>query len=133
MGLNLSDGGISERRNFIEGADFSSARFVQAALFEKARFAGQVLFKGAEIAGEADFRSTSFDGPAIFQNLNEQRETSGRLPLIAFFQNLTFGPKGSLRFQDLSLGLASFLGTDMRRLEFHNVRWYFYPRPPGNL
>ena len=79
-----------------------------------------------EIAGEADFRSTTFDGPATFQNINERREATGRLPLIAYFQNLTFGLKGSLRFQDLSLGLASFLGTDMRRLEFHNVRWYFF-------
>lgn len=111
---------------FLEGAEFSSARFVQAALFEKARFAGQVLFKSVGIAGEADFRSTSFDGPAIFQNVNERRETTGRLPLIAYFQNLTFGPQGNLRFQDLSLALASFLGTDMRRLEFHNIRWYSY-------
>ncbi len=111
---------------FLEGAEFSSARFVQAALFEKARFAGQVLFKGTEIGGEADFRGASFDGPAAFQNINERREATGRLPLIAYFQNLTFGPQGNLRFQDLSLGLASFLGTDMRRLEFHNVRWYFF-------
>ncbi len=111
---------------FTEGADFSYARFAQAALFEQAQFAGQALFKGTEIAGEADFRGASFDGPAIFQNINERRETTGRLPLIAYFQNLTFGPQGSLRFQDLSLGLASFLGTDMRRLEFHNIRWYYY-------
>ncbi len=111
---------------FAEGADFSYARFAQAALFEKTRFAGQALFKGTEIAGEADFRGTSFDGPAIFQNINERRETTSRLPLIAYFQNLTFGLQGSLRFQDLSLGLSSFLGTDMRRLEFHNIRWYSY-------
>ncbi len=111
---------------FIGGADFSYARFAQAALFEKASFAGQVLFKNAEITGEADFRNASFDGPVILQNVNERRETAGRLPLIAYFQNLTFGPQGSLRFQDLSLGLASFLGTDMRRMEFHNVRWYPY-------
>ncbi len=95
-------------------------------IHKQARFAGQILFKGVEIAGEADFRSTTFDGPAIFQNVNERRETTGRLPLIAYFQNLIFGPQGSLRFQDLSLGLASFLGTDMRRLEFHNIRWYHY-------
>ncbi len=111
---------------FAEGADFSYARFAQAALFEKTRFVGQALFKGTEIAGEADFRGTSFDGPAIFQNINERRETTSRLPLIAYFQNLTFGLQGSLRFQDLSLGLSSFLGTDMRRLEFHNIRWYSY-------
>jgi hypothetical protein len=111
---------------FLEKADFSSARFAQAALFEKARFAGQVLLKDTEIAGEADFRNASFDAPAIFLGINEQWQTTGRLPLIAYFQNLNFGPQGGLRFQDLSLGLASFLGTDMRRLEFHNVRWYPY-------
>ncbi|MHB9071963.1 MAG: pentapeptide repeat-containing protein [Desulfobaccales bacterium] len=111
---------------FVEGADFSHARFAQAALFEKARFAGQILFKETEVAGEADFRNAAFDGLAIFQGINERRESAGRLPLIAYFQDLAFGPWGRLRFQDLSLGLASFLGTDMRRLEFHNVRWYSY-------
>ena len=111
---------------FLAGADFSHVRFGQAALFEKARFAGQVLLKNTEIAGEADFRSASFEDLAIFQGINGQRETTGRLPLIAYFQDLNFGPQGGLRFQDLSLGLASFLGTDMRRLEFHNVRWYSY-------
>ena len=111
---------------FAERADFSHARFAQAALFEKARLAGQVLFKDTEIAGEADFRGASFDGLAIFQGINEKRESTGRLPLIAYFQHLSFGPQGNLRFQDLSLGLASFLGTDMRRLEFHNIRWYSY-------
>jgi hypothetical protein len=66
------------------------------------------------------------DGLTIFQGGNEQRETTGRLPLIAYFQYLVFGPWGRLRFQDLFLGLTSFLGTDMRRLEFHHVRWYSY-------
>ncbi|MHB8067856.1 MAG: pentapeptide repeat-containing protein [Desulfobaccales bacterium] len=111
---------------FVEGADFSHAGFAQAALFEKARFAGQVLFKNMEITGEADFRDASFDGLAIFQGINEPREMTGRLPLIAYFQYLAFGPWGRLQFQDLSLALASFLGTDMRRMEFHNVRWYAY-------
>jgi hypothetical protein len=111
---------------FNEGADFSHARFAQAALFEKARFAGQVLFKNTEITGEADFRGASFDGLAIFQGINEPRESTGRLPLIANFQYLAFGPWGRLQFQDLSLGMASFLGTDMRRMEFHNVRWHSY-------
>jgi len=125
-GVKFSGWGDFREAEFLEGADFSSSRFAQAALFEKARFAGQVLFKGVEIAGEADFRSTTFDGPAIFQNLNERRESSGHLPLIAYFQYLTFGSEGHIRFQDLSLGLVSFLGTDMRRLEFHNVRWYIF-------
>jgi uncharacterized protein YjbI with pentapeptide repeats len=125
-GANFVGWGDFRESEFHEEAEFSSARFVQAALFEKARFSGQVLFKGAEIAGEADFRGAGFDGPAIFQNINERRKTTGRLPLMAYFQNLSFGPQGSLRFQDLSLGLASFLGTDMRRLNFHNIRWYYY-------
>ncbi len=82
----------------------------------------------AEIAGEADFRSAGFDSLTIFRGVNEQRQTTGRLPFIAYFQDLAFGTLGRLRFQDLSLGLASFLGTDMRRLEFHHVRWYSYQR-----
>ncbi len=45
---------------------------------------------------------------------------------MANFQNLAFGPWGRLRFQDLSLALATFLDTDMRRMEFHNVRWRPY-------
>lgn len=111
---------------FVAGADFSHAGFAQAALFEKARFAGQVLFKDTEITGEADFRDAIFESLAIFQGINEPREIAGRLPLIAYFQYLAFGPWGRLQFQDLSLALASFLGTDLRRMEFHNVRWYAY-------
>jgi len=111
---------------FDAGADFSYARFAQAALFEKARFVGRLLFNHAEIQGEADFRYATFDGQATFQHVNERRETGRRLPLVANFQNLAFGPWGRLRFQDLSLALASFLDTDMRRMEFHNVRWHSY-------
>ncbi|MCL4502017.1 MAG: hypothetical protein M1438_09195 [Deltaproteobacteria bacterium] len=76
--------------------------------------------------GEADFRGACFDGLAIFQGVNNPREATGRFRFIAYFQNLAFGPWGRLRFQDLSLAWASFLGTDMRRAEFHNVRWHTY-------
>jgi uncharacterized protein YjbI with pentapeptide repeats len=109
---------------YIEGADFSWAKFGKEALFEKAKFGGPVQFKGTEIAGEADFRGVFFGGPAIFQQLNESLTVSGALPFTASFQYLEFGPQGHLSFQDLSLAWVSFLGADLRRIQFHNVSWH---------
>ncbi len=111
---------------FTDAVDFSYARFSQAALFEKARFEGQCLYKGAEIAGEADFCGAFFGGPVIFQQINEARGVPRARPFNAFFQNLNFGPKSSFCFQDLSLDQASFLGTDLTRIQFHNVRWHSF-------
>jgi len=111
---------------FADLADFSSAKFAQTAIFEKARFSGQALFKNTEITGEADFRGATFDGHTVFHQINKERGISKAPPLTAFFQYLSFGPWGLLRFQDLSLDQASFLGTDLRRCEFHNVHWHSY-------
>ena len=109
---------------FVAEADFSWAKFAKEALFEKVKFDGPVQFKGTEIAGEADFRGVFFAGPAIFQQINESRAVSGALPFTASFQYLKFGPQGHLGFQDLSLARVSFLGADLRRIQFHNVSWY---------
>ncbi|MEW6657299.1 MAG: pentapeptide repeat-containing protein [Thermodesulfobacteriota bacterium] len=111
---------------FSDTADFSSAKFGQAAIFEKTRFSGQALFKNTEIMGEADFRGATFDSRAVFHQVNEARGTSGGSAFSALFQYLNFGPWGLLRFQDFSLARVSFLGTDLRRCEFHNVHWHSY-------
>lgn len=46
------------------------------------------------------------------------------MPFTTSFQYLAFGPRGCLSFQDLSLAQVSFLGTDLRKVQFHNVRWH---------
>jgi hypothetical protein len=108
---------------FAQGADFSQVRFSQEALFTQCRFAGQVHFQGTEFLGEGDFRGALLDGPVIFWRLNEPVGTAPRPPFVASCQYLVFGPAGSLRFQELSLAQVSFLGTDLRRVSFHNVTW----------
>jgi hypothetical protein len=111
---------------FTETADFSFARFAQAALFEKARFSQQVHFQGTTLDEEADFRGVTFEGLASFEQVNERGEKEGAPPFTASCQFFSFGFWGRVRFRNLSLARVSFLGTDMRRLEFHNVRWHLH-------
>jgi hypothetical protein len=62
----------------------------------------------------------------IFHQVNEARGVLEAHTFLAFYQFINFGPDGLLRFQDLSLSRVSFLGTDLRRCEFHNVHWHSY-------
>ena len=109
---------------FLEGADFSHARFPQAAIFERVRFARETSFQGAEMLGEADFRGAAVEGSVTFQQVNESRGAGPRPAFTASFRYVSFGSEGFLRFQDLSLSQVSFLGADLRRVNFHNVRWH---------
>jgi hypothetical protein len=104
---------------FSAAADFSQVTFAQAANFAKAKFNNPVNFRRAEIHGEADFRETAFADEGLFQQINASSQAS----FSAFFQKIHFEANGRLHFQDLSLDQVSFLGSDMRRLAFHNVRW----------
>ncbi len=129
--VNFSGAGFASWANlreteFFEEVDFSYAKFSQAAIFEKAVFSGPVRFENTEISGEADFRGATFGGLAAFRHLNEPGGSSPPPRFTAYFHYVTFGPQGRLQFQDLSLAYVSFLGTDMRRLEFHNVRWHLF-------
>lgn len=108
---------------FQVGADFSYAKFSQDAIFAKAGFKSETQFIRTTIAGEADFRGAVFEAGVLFHHLNEPSGNLETPPCQAFFQHVDLGAHGRLRFQDLSLERVSFLGTDMRRLEFHNVRW----------
>lgn len=111
---------------FAETADFSFARFTKAALFEKAKFNQQTLFQSTTLGEEADFRGAAFEALATFQQINEVENKESAPPFTASCQFLSFGFWGRVRFRDLALARVSFLGTDMRRLEFHNVRWHSY-------
>ncbi|MDI6852713.1 MAG: pentapeptide repeat-containing protein [Deltaproteobacteria bacterium] len=104
---------------FAAPADFSYAKFSQAADFNKTKFDGPVQFVRTEILGEADFRGSVFNKVGLFQQVNGSSPT----PFEVLFQEVKFGPGGRLIFQDQSLERARFLGTDVRRLQFDNVRW----------
>lgn len=110
---------------FTGEADFSHARFSQAALFTKAKFSDQAEFNELEIAGEADFGGAGFDGHGVFQQINEPRDGAAARPFTASFRFLHLGPKTLISFQDLSLAQVSFLGTDLRQVRFHNVKWHW--------
>lgn len=104
---------------FSAAADFSQADFTQAANFAKTKFAGPVQFSQTAMLGEVDFREAGFAAEGLFQGIN----AASPAPFRAFFQDIHFEARGRLQFQDLSLEQVSFLGSDMRRVAFHNVRW----------
>jgi hypothetical protein len=104
---------------FAAEADFSQATFAQAANFTQIKFSGPVRFSQTAMLDEADFREAGFADEGIFQGIN----AASQAPFQASFQNIHFEEGGRLQFQDLSLEQVSILGSDMRRVAFHNVRW----------
>jgi hypothetical protein len=90
---------------FPKNVDFSWATFSEGADFRANTF-----------SKEASYRNTSIGGRVVFRNNNP--------PFIANFSDLQFLENGVLRFQDMSLALVRFAGTDLRRPEFHHVTWH---------
>ncbi|MDP3227908.1 MAG: pentapeptide repeat-containing protein [Acidovorax sp.] len=120
---------------FFGGAYFSGATFSERAYFSGATFSGGAVFFGARFSKEADFSEAIFSGlagfsdatiagRAIFSYVNPPGKTGPRLSFWGDFWDLRFQDQGLLRFQDLSLAQVKFSGTDLRRLEFHNVTWH---------
>jgi uncharacterized protein YjbI with pentapeptide repeats len=97
--------------NFTDSADFMGVIFENGGSFSWTTFAGEVNFYMAKILKER----------IIFDSINRNGKP---LSWKVVFSELWLEKEKSLIFRNLSLGRAVFSGTDLRRVEFHNVAWH---------
>lgn len=136
-----------EKTVFSEGVDLSDSTFAKDADFFEAIFNGVPVFARASFTGAADFRSAQFSdqsyfGAAMFKqggdfshalfsktvNFTDARFSgptyfSPGFKQEAIFEQIVSEPKDSLRFISADLSRCRFLGTDVRKLYFLDVRW----------
>jgi len=126
-------------------ANFSNAFFTESAVFSKATFTNWASFLGAIFTEAsfnsatftewvnfysanlklADFRWATFSGEAIFVAIHPPQEKRWeRGPFEGRFEGLRLGPKALIRFEDLSLAMVRFGGTDLRYARFFKVIWH---------
>jgi len=120
---------------FQNTADFSWATFRDEALLGGATFQKAATFTLAQFHGFADFLWAKFQDEAVFKGDSSDRvfdpESKDR-----FRYGRVFSPASDARFSDVRfdhpekvvfrqvfLGRTSFVGTDVRRLDFTDVRW----------
>jgi uncharacterized protein YjbI with pentapeptide repeats len=112
------------RATFQGEANFSFVTFAEEARFSLTTFESDADFSGVTFTVLADFSETTFQGEARFVRIKPQKW--GEPPPSIFsgdFHNVTVEKEASLVFQDCSLAKVNFAGTDLRRVEFHNVTW----------
>jgi uncharacterized protein YjbI with pentapeptide repeats len=120
----FTKGASFSEASFADLANFASASFMRAD-FSDASFTEGADFSGASFGARANFSRVSFGGRVLFLKINRPRnEGQSPQPLWGDFSYLHFQENGMLRFQDMSLAGVTFVGTDLRRLEFYHVDWY---------
>jgi len=110
---------FSKGANFGDAAFYGTTRFWQATEVSiklepivvrkkiiSCEFSDETYFSGCKIAGRISFDSIK---PTIW---------------MTDFRDLRFEPGAELQFLNLNLSQALFSGTDLRQVEFHNVKWY---------
>lgn len=118
---------------FQEWADFSMATFqgranFSGATFQKADFFGatfqEAAFSWATFQEEAGFTWAIFQGATRFVEINPRIKGEPPPPVFyGYFQTLRLDEDAFLLFQDTNLSRVQFVGTDLRRVTFHNVTW----------
>ncbi len=119
----FGEGTIFPNAIFGERADFRGATFCEGVRFEQTRFLGRVNFTRACFTGAVAFRGTA-----------GVMEESGEAFLVpqtfifsdhgeAMFRDALFDERTKVQFQEVYLGRTSFLGTDLRGVDFLNCTW----------
>jgi uncharacterized protein YjbI with pentapeptide repeats len=112
--------------HFSGDANFSSIEFCGPVSFREAQFRKELLFENNAVKAGADFYSVSFFKKALFSgNLK-----NGKLIQVFSesqdseidFRKVT-GALDSISFQDADLTKFRFMGTDLRKPVFINVKW----------
>jgi len=123
---------------FQSRGDFDEATFQSQAFFHLATFEGQADFMGATFTGIAVFRVAMFRGTVHFSDAQFHGEAhfvgsdangvfSREPELEADFSSAHFDQPEKVVFQRVFLGQARFVGADVRRLDFTDVKWATRP------
>jgi uncharacterized protein YjbI with pentapeptide repeats len=122
------------RATFTEGACFDDAEFLTRAVFSNAEFLTRASFVDAKFTEGADFSGTSFGNVAEFVRARflgrtrflPRQERGNRIQIflgtLVNFREVDMAPDAVV-FQDADLQKCQFLGTDLRKAEFTNVKW----------
>ena len=115
-----------EWTTFSGAANFRAGRFSGAAHFWEATFSGEAEFQGATFSDEAHFQEATFKEAVRFEGLAKSRDDEGnptdrrvRLDFI----DVTLDKPDKVHFRDVDMWEVSFVGTDVRKVEFTNVQW----------
>ena len=105
---------------FTKGADFAGAEFTGKSRFSRAEFLGRTLFVGKQPRMVVGRRLKDFkDKP-----LNVKIETAQIFANAEIdFTDALIEPLDAVIFRDADLRQCLFLGTDVRKAEFTDVRW----------
>jgi uncharacterized protein YjbI with pentapeptide repeats len=118
-----------------EGVCFNDAEFRARAIFSNAKFVAEASFAGAIFNTGGEFYGATFSEPAEFfrarflgRTLFVSKKEEGRtIPIFAetevSFRQVDIAPLDALIFRDADLQKCQFLGTDLRKAEFTNVKW----------
>lgn len=106
---------------------FNAAHFVNAALFDYATFNGaasfgQCLDMKGQFRGRTSFDHVCFNNEAVFEKRGFRKGMDFTYVMVA--------QSHAVRFQHCNLSKASFLETDLARLDFNGVRWAQAPIVP---
>lgn len=119
--------------------DFNSARFSFGCNFDQL-FSKEVSFMSSEFAGNISFNEVNFSKATFrnailtrttkiyFQDINyKYRKALDKQkyhPIKIDFTYMQIQDGAFLSFQNISLTLAKFLGSDLSKIKFNNVEWF---------
>lgn len=123
-----------EEAIFGKRANFEKATFTSYAFFLSATFRSEANFRQSTFFGEAYFTSATFDGKTIFHraifNKNSAFSSANFSEEVYFFgytfSDILFNElsiKDKIRFEEVDITKASFLNTDLRKIDFINCTW----------
>ncbi|MFH1486356.1 MAG: pentapeptide repeat-containing protein [Chloroflexota bacterium] len=99
---------------------FDGTSFSDSAYFFDGRFRDNVSFRAASFSNKADFSGSTFQGALHFhKTIFPMFEGQG----ILDFRNVILSQPENVYFQHVNLSRASFLCTDVRRVNFSSVTW----------
>ncbi|MGQ4834438.1 MAG: pentapeptide repeat-containing protein [Candidatus Asgardarchaeia archaeon] len=120
-GANFSEIANFRGASFIGGADFGGASFGGEANFGGAIFIEEANFGGASFGGEANF------GGAIFITSLDLLDVSSFIDFARI--RLSVSGRDSNRFNivfdRITATKVSFIYTDLTRIEFRDVKWFY--------
>jgi len=112
---------------------FWEVRFKDYAHFTGAAFKGYTGFGGTIFKGDANFGSSAFEGNAAFTAatfeealvvIQPEKDQKKTLHPEVDFRWVTFSKPEKVEFRKADLSRFRFLGTDVRKVDFTDVKWY---------
>jgi uncharacterized protein YjbI with pentapeptide repeats len=139
---------------FRQEARFLHTKFCKGVDFSRAKFEAEAQFTGAEFTLNPIFHYVSFGGRTSFAGIvvNDtisfvEADFQDKVLFAGTEKNRIFGPRSTVSFRDVRverpelilfdtvmLRLHWFVGLDVSRLNFTNVRWHgLFDSPEGSL